>query len=164
MTGDDVEPLHAAVYGDGEVMRWVGDGPLATVEESRTLVHRYADEQERRGWSFWAVVERGTGAVIGDAGLWPLEDRGPEVELGYTLARGWWGHGLATEAAEAVVAAAFAQLRLRELLAVVDAGNPPSARVLAKLGMARVGPRTAYGRPHWLYRPDVRPQPSPAPR
>ena len=110
------------------------------------------------------MVERGTGAVIGDAGLWPLEDRGPEVELGYTLGRAWWGRGYATEAARAVADAALAQLRLSELYAIVDAANPPSARVLEKLGMTRVGPQTAYGRPHWRYRLRAADQPSPARR
>jgi RimJ/RimL family protein N-acetyltransferase len=164
MSEDDVAALHADVYGDPEVMRWVGDGPLASVEQSRELVRRYVRTQEERGWSFWAVVDRASGVVIGDAGLWPLDDRGPQVELGYTLARAWWGLGLATEAAEAVAAAAFADLRLDEIFALVDAQNPASARVLEKLGMTRVGPHTAYGRPHWRYRLRAADQPSPARR
>jgi RimJ/RimL family protein N-acetyltransferase len=147
----DVEAIHP-VYSDPEVMRHVGDGPVAGREETARVVGEYIAQQERQGFSFWAVVERDSGTVIGDAGLYPLDGRGPEVELGYTLGRAWWGHGYATEAARALLDAAFGELGLDEVVAVADPANAASIRVLDKLGMERVGSREAYGREHVLYR------------
>jgi RimJ/RimL family protein N-acetyltransferase len=59
-----------------------------------------------------------------------------EPELAYELLRRAHGHGYATEAARAVVEAAFATGR-RRLWATVRAWNAPSFRVLDKLGFRR---------------------------
>ena len=75
---------------------------------------------------------------MGEAGLQYLED-GPDMELGYTLARAAWGRGYATEAAGAVLRWAFAGLRLHRMVAVADPANAASLRVLEKLGMTRLG-------------------------
>lgn len=90
-------------------------------------------EQESR----WAIVLEGT--VIGGVNLrWVPPHH--LAELGYALARVHWGRGLATEAAQAVLTAAFAcDAALNRIRAIADARNVASTRVLAKLGMTREG-------------------------
>ena len=94
------------------------------------------------------MIERDSGELIGDAGLSLLDGRGPEVEVGYTLARAWWGKGYATEAAGALLTAGFDDFGLDEIVAVADPANAASTRVLEKIGMRRVEMRRASGRPH----------------
>ncbi|KAK3417500.1 hypothetical protein EUGRSUZ_H03444 [Eucalyptus grandis] len=61
-------------------------------------------------------------------------------ELGYALASGYWGRGIATEAARAAVAEAFsARPELERVEAIVDVENKPSQRVLEKAGFTREG-------------------------
>jgi RimJ/RimL family protein N-acetyltransferase len=61
-------------------------------------------------------------------------------EIGYATARPLWGRGFATEAARAVVDAAFAtHLDLNRVRAMADARNVASHRVLTKTGLAREG-------------------------
>jgi RimJ/RimL family protein N-acetyltransferase len=148
-TPADAPAAHRLIYGDPEVMRHVGTGPLADLTATRELLAAYAAHHADHGFGFWAVEERATGALVGDAGL-ERTLRG-EVELGYTLARGAWGRGYATEAGELCVAAAR-ELGLGELVGVVDVGNPGSVRVLEKLGFRPAGERIAYGRPHRVLR------------
>jgi RimJ/RimL family protein N-acetyltransferase len=105
--------------------------------------------QAQHGFGFWAVEERATGALVGDAGL-ERTLRG-EVELGYTLARAVWGRGYATEAGELCLAEAR-ELGLRELVGLVDVRNPASVRVLERLGFHPDDERVAYGRPHRVLR------------
>jgi len=143
-TGADVAAAHH-VYGDPEVMRHVGEGGPASPEQSARMLADYADHQSTHGFAFWAVIERGTGALIGDAGL-EVTEHG--VELGYTLARHRWGHGFATEAGRLCLEAADGPLDLRRLVALADVANPASARVLARLGFEDDGVVEAYGRPH----------------
>jgi RimJ/RimL family protein N-acetyltransferase len=57
-----------------------------------------------------------------------------------------WGRGYATEAAGACLDAAFAGLRLDEVIAIVAPGNAASVRVLEKIGMRPAGTRDALGR------------------
>jgi [ribosomal protein S5]-alanine N-acetyltransferase len=147
---DDRGAIHA-VYADPEVMRYVGHGAHRTPAETARALRGYADSLAARGYGFVAVVERATGAVVGDAGLHPLAGRGPDVELGYTLARSAWGHGYATEVGGALVAHAFEALGMPRVMAQVEPANAASRRVVEKLGMAERGMRLAYGRPHLLY-------------
>lgn len=123
-------------------MRYAG-GATKTVEESHAKLERLIEHQERHGFSLWAVVERESAAVIGDAGLLLYAHRGPEIELGYRLKVPYWGKGFATEAARAWLAHGFEELRLDRIVAVADEENVASRRVLEKIGM-RYERRTEY--------------------
>lgn len=60
-------------------------------------------------------------------------------ELGFWLGRQYWGKGIATEAARAVVRYAFTDGRLTALTSANFIDNPASARILAKLAFATNG-------------------------
>ncbi|MGP5304256.1 GNAT family N-acetyltransferase [Brachybacterium alimentarium] len=124
-------PAAHGIYGDPEVMRYVGAGEAATPDTTEQMIADYRRHQREHGFAFWAVIERSTGRLIGDAGL---EVTRFGTELGYTLARDAWGRGLATEAAALCVEAAFGPLGLSRLVALADVENPASSRVLEKLG------------------------------
>jgi [ribosomal protein S5]-alanine N-acetyltransferase len=146
----DHERIHV-VYADPEVMRYVGHGAHQTIAETANALRIYGDVLTQRGYSFLAVTERATGALIGDGGLHPMGGVGPDVELGYTLARSVWGRGYATELGQALVEYAFTVLRVPRVVAQVEPANTASRHVLAKLGMTEREERMAYGRPHLLY-------------
>jgi ribosomal-protein-alanine N-acetyltransferase len=138
------------VYSDPDVMRYVATGPMTDLAVTERLLADYEAHQKRLGYSFWAVVERASGTLIGDAGLY----RTPagEVELGYTLGLEWWGRGYATEAAGAWLECAFGTLGISEVVALAEPANLASLHVLEKLGMRRSGERIAFGRPHAVFR------------
>jgi ribosomal-protein-alanine N-acetyltransferase len=144
------------VYSDPDVMRYVATGPMADLSVTERLLQDYQAHQRRLGYSFWAVVERDSGALIGDAGLY----RTPagEVELGYTLGADWWGRGYATEAASAWLSCAFGTLGIHEVVALAEPANVASMHVLEKLGMRRAGERIAFGRPHAVFRTQMAPR------
>jgi RimJ/RimL family protein N-acetyltransferase len=69
-----------------------------------------------------------------------LESRGTDrLALGFVLAPEMWGKGFATEAAEAIIDAAFALTRTVEILASVRAENQASQTLLGKCGFSRIG-------------------------
>jgi ribosomal-protein-alanine N-acetyltransferase len=130
-----------AMYDDPEVMRHI----TVAGEDPSTWVLSYIRHQANHGYSFWALEDRETGEVIGEAGLAPLDGTGSEIELGYLLRRDRWGEGLATEAAAACRDAAFDGLGVGHVMAVVDEANAASLRVLEKVGFAHVGRRRWLG-------------------
>lgn len=85
----------------------------------------------------WAITE--DGSVIGGLNLrFSLANR--SVEIGYSVARSQWGRGVCTEAARAVLDAAFlVHLDLDRFFARADVDNVGSHRVMEKLGMTREG-------------------------
>src|SRR3712207_4719023 len=116
------------------------------------MVRAYIDQQAVAGYSFWAVVERATGEVIGDAGLYPVDGDRAALELGYTLGRAWWGRGYASEAAAACVRHAFDEEGVTELVALALHENPASLQVLGKLGFEEAGTGSDHGREHVVLR------------
>jgi [ribosomal protein S5]-alanine N-acetyltransferase len=108
-------------------------------------VRGLVEHQERYGFSKWGVEERASGSLVGDCGMQLLEG-GPDVELGFHLRTSVWGRGYATEAARACLDAAFTDLGLDRVIAIVAPGNAASVRVLEKVGMRPAGEREALGR------------------
>jgi len=149
LPGADTEPM-SAVYGDPEVMRFIPGGALADSGAVRSTLETHARAQQDQGFSNWAVVERKTGRVIGDAGFGIFEPTG-DIELGYTLARDCWGRGYATEAARACLAAGLTHLVAPRIVALVDEANVASLRVAERIRMTRIETIEAHGRPHVLF-------------
>lgn len=127
----------AALNADPEVREHLGD--VLTRERSDASVRRFQAEFDRRGYGWWAVEVRATGAFIGFAGLDDVEEGMPfsGVEIGWRLARPAWGQGYATEAALTVLAHGFGTLGLPEVLAVTTATNLRSQAVMRRIGMTR---------------------------
>jgi RimJ/RimL family protein N-acetyltransferase len=132
----DADALNA-VFGDADVMRY-GSG-VQTPQWVRSWVNRWIDElYDEFGFGMRAVALRSSQVVIGYCGLSRHAGRcaADETEVGFRLARDFWGQGLATEAAVAVRDEAFGELRLPKLIALVDPQNRTSLRVIEKLGMS----------------------------
>ncbi len=82
----------------------------------------------------WAIREP-EGNQIGGIGLHPSSHgQSHAAELGYWIARPWWGRGIATSAIGAVTRHAFAELGIHRLTAAIFVGNTGSARALEKNG------------------------------
>lgn len=123
------------IFGDAEVMRF-GDGPRPAGWVRgwlRDCLAGYA----RRGYGPWAVVAKTSDAIIGYCGLFYIPDVNgrSEIEIGYRLARAWWGRGYATEAVIAARDYAFGTLSLTRLIALIDPANAASIRVAEKAGL-----------------------------
>jgi len=81
------------------------------------------------------VVLKETNRVIGSCGLGPLDFSTDETELFYALRKEYWGKGLATEAARAVLKYAFKTIKIERLVAVTMPANVSSVKVIEKLGL-----------------------------
>jgi len=125
-----------SVFGDTDVMRF-GTGPRPRDWVEKWLEGCLEDYFQKWGFGLWAVVHKANHAVIGFCGLTRFDDveGQPEIEIGYRLARNYWGQGLATEAALAVRDYAHEHLGLGRLIALIDAENVRSIRVAEKIGL-----------------------------
>ena len=80
------------------------------------------------------MVEKESTKVIGWCGLWRLKETG-ETEVGYAIAKEFWGKGFATEAARKFLEYGFDELNFETIVAVAQPENTASRRVMEKLGM-----------------------------
>jgi RimJ/RimL family protein N-acetyltransferase len=120
-----------------------------TRAQSDALADRIEREMRACGYGLWAVELRDEARMIGFVGLMDVDARlpcAPAVELGWRLARPYWGRGLAYEGARAAVELAFGDLALAELVATTAVGNVRSRRLMERLGMSR-DPREDFEHP-----------------
>ena len=115
------------------------------------LVDKRIADQARHGFSYWAVEERGTGALIGTCGIriagnYPGTPVEGMHEMGWRIAETHWGRGYATEAARATLDWAWRTLAVSIVAAWTTAGNRKSWRVMERLGMTRT-PALDFVRP-----------------
>ena len=100
-----------------------------------------------------AITLRGSGELVGAVGL--VIDRFHDVaEIGYWISVPYWGKGVATEAARALVSWGFTTLGLERVQAAHFTRNPASGRVLQKIGMRYEG-RKRHAMKKWDEYQDV---------
>jgi len=133
LTPEDV-PALASILGDAQVMRHSVGGVLSE-KATREFVAGCIFSYQANDFGPWAVIEKSTSTFIGFCGLnsEPVEGV-EEVEIGYRLARAFWGRGLATEAAKATLDYAFGVLDIDSVIAIVEPENIASVNVIEKLG------------------------------
>ncbi len=140
-------PAHACIYAKPEVTRFLAGGPFlgeVAAHRSRAALELFITHWKEHGFGVWAVVDRETGALIGQCGLKYLPDR-PEVEILYALDTPYWSRGVATEAAAAALRHGFEVTGLDRIVAVAKPEHRASHRVMEKLGMAYEGMVEVYG-------------------
>ena len=124
--------------------------------EVRAWLERQLERYAADGFGLWAVVDRLSGAFLGQCGLSIQEVDGVgELEVGYLFKRKFWHRGYAREAAAACRDYAFNVLGAHRLVACVRVNNAPSRRVAESLGMKveRIFVKHYYDMdmPHALY-------------
>jgi len=133
----DRQPF-ADMSADKDVMEYLL--PLKPHDAYHTWIDRQIENHERRGMCFWAVEAKQDGAFVGAVGLLPVTYEAhftPAVEVGWRIARPFWGLGYAPEAAAAAIRFGFESLQLPEIVSNAGVANEKSMRVMAKLGMLR---------------------------
>lgn len=138
-------------FADPEVMHFIGDGAVVPRDRVELALSRSRRSIEETGLGAFIVVDRDTGSVCGDCLLQkiPLSGsgwketgiRGPDIEVGYRLAKAWWNQGIATEAGRRILQHAFdpAGANLERVVAVTAPEHIASQRVLGKIGMKAQG-------------------------
>jgi RimJ/RimL family protein N-acetyltransferase len=144
---DDLDAF-ASMNADAEVMRYIGAGKPQSREQTGARLLAFIEHQKEHGFGLWAAVDKASGDVAGFCGLQFL-DHTPEVEVGYRLAKRFWGMGLASEAARTSLRYGFEELGLDRIVAVVRPENAASQRVVEKIGLR-------YVRDARFYNTDVR--------
>lgn len=124
---------------DPEVGPRAGWPPHQSVEESLGVIRNVFS-----GEGMWAVELKETGEPIGCAGYLPasgsnLEIADTECEVGYWIARPYWGQGICTEALKLIIDYCFNVKGFTTLWGDYFPGNPASGRVMEKCGFTDTG-------------------------
>ena len=128
----DLDAL-AAMYADAETMRYIGEGKTFNRGETWRAISSMLGHWLLRGYGMWAIESKGTGEMIGRAGF-IFPEGWPGFELGWMVAKQYWGRGYATEAAAAALEYAHNELDKPRVISLIRRDNLPSIRVAEKIG------------------------------
>ena len=137
MTLDDAEAVFAYAR-DPEVARYTSWAAHRSIDDAREFLASIVASYDRGDSANWALELREERRLVGTIGLSVrVEHRAAEV--GYALARAYWGRGLATEALGALLDVAFGTVGLHRVIARCRPENVGSWKVMRKLGMSFEG-------------------------
>lgn len=125
-----------ALDNDPEVMRWINGGVPVDLETFREqILPVYLAHDTTSTFGFWVIDV--AGEFAGWVCLRPVDAAvaADEASLGYRIARGFWGKGLATQAAKQLIQQGFEDEALSRIFATTYEENLGSIRVMEKLGM-----------------------------
>jgi RimJ/RimL family protein N-acetyltransferase len=153
----------AEMNADQDVMEFYPD--ILTIEQSNAMAQKIESEILVKGWGFWAVELKNNKSFIGFVGLHepgyklPMS---PCIEIGWRLAKEYWGNGYATEAGKAALDTAFKKLKLAEVYSFASVSNKKSQAVMERINMINTNnnfehpiiPKNNPLREHVLYKID----------
>ena len=136
-------PHFSKLASDYDIAKMTGSLPFPMPLFSAEFKIMYLRRQKVRGLAYPYAITLDGGDLIG---VMDLFRSAPDavLEIGYWIGKDYWGQGLSTEAAKAIISEARDTLGVKALIAGVFADNPASLRVLEKLGFKLTGEDEMY--------------------
>jgi len=132
-------PALFAIYSDPLVARYLSRPAFTDMAQAEKLVaNANAGYADGSGVNF-AIERKDDGAVIGNCMLFRFHRESRRAEIGYSMARAYWGMGYMHEALGALIDYAFGPLGLNRIEADIDPRNASSAKSLERLGFKMEG-------------------------
>ena len=143
LEAEDATAIHQ-MMSDVEVMAFwdseVIDDPTLTIDIVQSQLEEIAREEAR----YWTMQLAADGGFMGVCDLSEIDRRHSRADVGFMVARRYWGGGYTFEAMHAVIGHAAQALRLKRLQARTHLGNVRSMRLLDRLGFKREGLLRGY--------------------
>lgn len=144
MFREDDFAAYAAICADPDVTRYLGAGQTLSRQDAWRQMAMIVGHWQLRKYGLWAVEERASTELIGRIGLFYPEGW-PDLEVGWMLRRASWGHGFATEGAQAALRYAFTVLHRPHVISLIYPENKASIRVAERLGEQLEGRTVIHG-------------------
>ena len=122
---------------DSKVMKYINGGVPRTLHEIQSNFEKYKDRilDREKDFGCWMADLKETGENIGWFILKPIGDQIPGIEVGYRLKQRFWGKGYATEGSKEMLKHGFDDLKLDNIVAIVEPEHKASRHVLEKSGL-----------------------------
>ena len=131
---DDLD-VYMALYDDEDVILHL---PKRSKQENLDIYQNTLNDYAAgKSLGRWGIFTNHDGEYIGTCLLRQFYDQEGKVEIGYLLAKKFWGKGIASEMAQILVCYGFMHTDAKEIVAVTTLGNTGSQKVLLNAGLTR---------------------------
>jgi ribosomal-protein-alanine N-acetyltransferase len=136
---DDAEE-YLEYMADADVTRYVPEECIPrNLERVREEIEYSLDLFRYRRSIYWTLARKDNNKLVGSCGFNYWNRDHARAEISYDLHKKYWGKGIMTKTAKAVLGFAFTQMELHRVEATVTPTNQGSLRVLNKLGFKKEG-------------------------
>jgi RimJ/RimL family protein N-acetyltransferase len=148
---NDAVPVFEQYAQDADVAKYMTWKPHSHISETHDFLNRCIAVWQDGSAFVWVIIRKEDDQLLG---MVEIRVTGFKVEMGYVLAKPYWGQGYMPEAVQVVVDWAMEQDEIYRVSAVCDVDNPASARVMEKVGMQREGVLK-----RWISHPNISNEP-----
>lgn len=136
---DDDIPALFEIFGDPEVARYWGHSALTDLAAARALLSDIHERFTQKTLFQWGIERVDGNAIVGTCTLASIDFVNRRAEVGFALARRYWGLGYVSEALPEILRFGFGEMALHRISADTDPRNHRSIRSLERLGFRREG-------------------------
>lgn len=142
-----------SLLSDPDVVRYIGNGSIRDKEGGQDFLNWiYRTYEFGQNYGLMVLVNKEDNSLIGHAGFVPQTiDGKEEIEIGYWIAKRYWGRGYASEAAQTLLDYGRTQSKLERLIALIQPANTASQKVAEKIGMTLEKEIVLKGQDVYLY-------------
>lgn len=122
-------------------------GGIPSDDHIQASIQRFLEASTNR---YWIVEEKKSQKIIGFVSL----DKSSELdkyEISYEFLPEWWGLGLAFEVVSKVLEEVWTKAHAEEIIAITQARNSSSRKLLEKVGMKMFETRRMFGQDQIVY-------------
>jgi [ribosomal protein S5]-alanine N-acetyltransferase len=134
ITLDDAEDMYLYASNE-EVTRYVTWNTHSSLSDTIEFINTFLTQYDAP----WGIELKENGKFIGTVHFVWWQPEHNSAEIGYVLSKEYWGKGLITEAAMAIISFGFESMNLVRIQARCFLENKGSERVMEKLGMSFEG-------------------------
>ena len=134
---EDAKAMFDTWANDERVTRFLTWTPHGTVELTTSLLTDWCNRYENDNYYNWAIEFEGK--LIGNISVVQFTDSNEEAALGYCMGYDFWGKGIMTEAAKAVIRFLFEEVQANRIVITHAVKNPASGNVARKCGLTHEG-------------------------
>ncbi len=137
-TEDEIGYLEK-LLSNPKMVRYIGNGKVRSREQTINFYNWIIEQyKENENYGLKIIKDKTSNKNIGHAGLVPQIVEGKEfVEVGYWIEENYWEKGYASEIAQTLITYGLQNLKLPELIALIQKGNAASEKVALKNGMKK---------------------------
>ncbi|OPA77829.1 GNAT family N-acetyltransferase [Paenibacillus selenitireducens] len=134
------------IWSDPDVTKFMNVSCFTDENKAKEMINLLDDLSRDSKAIRFSIIKKESNEIIGSCGYNSFDFENEKAEIGYDIAKSFWGRGYASEAICSLLDHAFTSLKLNRIEAQVDPENVNSIKLLQKLNFTFEGTLRQYGK------------------